>query len=179
MPRKGYRPKFTRTKFPLTVEQQRTLLKKTEGDANILLALLLSTGMHPDVLANKGCVLEWTETYVAWKRPKTYKAIQFPWSKLMKPRTVEIKPIKDKSRQWYWQLVRDAGRKVGISGLCPLQCRHTYFVNRARLGHNAYDIAHSSGTDMETVYNHYTTGMSESKNLEPEDRAFLEQLMEP
>ena len=85
----------------------------------------------------------------------------------------ELVKLRGLTPQRLWQIIEGLGQKVGIKGLCPLQLRHTHFVNRARLGHNPFDIAHGAATDLQTVYTYYTIGMGESKSLSKEDRAFL------
>jgi len=186
MPRKGYTPQTSRPKFPLTVVQQKQLLevvrKKGAETQETLLLLMLSTGMHPKVLAKpEKYHLEWNENYLTWHRPKTHKTITTAWSKAMK----SLKNLDERmdrlvgsTRQYYHQMLSYLGREAGVKGFCPLQARHTNFVNRARLGHNAFDIAQGAATDLTTVYDYYTIGMGESKNLTKEEREWLQWLME-
>lgn len=181
MPKRGYRPKYSRAKLPLTVEAQRKLLGKAEGEVRALFLLMLSTGMHPKVLSQtKKYGLTWDNTYYAWKRTKTMKPVQGAWSKAMRDGNTlqDLWEMKGHSRQWYHRVLRELGKEAGVAGLCPLQLRHTFFVNRARLGHNAYDIAHGAATGMEVIYNYYTIGMGEAKALKPEDREWLQWLIE-
>jgi len=174
-------PKNPRPKLPLSVNQQRDLLKGDLDFPKALIRMILSTGMHPCVFERPDQYgITWNDKYYTWVRPKNNKAIQGNWSKAMQePGILDILKTKMKrSREWYFMIVRDRGKEVGIKGLCPLQLRHAYFVNRARLGHNAFDISHGAGTGMDVIYKHYTIGMGESKSLSQEDRGFLEWLME-
>lgn len=178
--RKKYIPKYgARPKLPLSVDEQMRLVEASEGPTRTLLLLFLSTGMHPLCLAEpKRYGLAWDEDYVSWKRTKNFKQCTFRWSSAMKDELSSLHKLKGKTRQWYFMLVKDFGRANGVPSLCPLQLRHNYFINRARLGHNAFDIAHSSGTDLDIVYHHYTTGMNESSTLSPRNIDFLRWLME-
>jgi integrase len=178
--RKGYHPKTSREKFPLKVEVQRRLIEKAEGREKALLILMLSTGMHPRVLSQVKYKLVWTEDYHSWNRPKTNNKIMGNWSKAMREgdNLGHLNKLRGKTPQRLWQIIDELGERCKVTGLCPLQLRHTYFVNRARLGHNAFDIAHGAATDLRTVYSFYTIGMGESKKLSQEDREFLEWLME-
>jgi hypothetical protein len=90
----------------------------------------------------------------------------------------DLKRLKNKSVGYLWLLVKDFGEEQGVKGLCPLQLRHTHYVNRARLGHNAFDISHGSGTSLNTIHQYYTVGMGQSKGLSEDDREFLAWLME-
>jgi len=177
MPRKGYVPKSSRKKLSLSVEKQRELIGKAAGKRKLLIVLMLSTGMHPMVLG-KDCNLVWDESQYAFNRPKTKREIMGAWSRAMKEQNLSQLRALRRTRQSLWQMVRDEGRKVGLPGLCPVQLRHTYFVNRARLRHDAFSIAESAGTDLHTVYKYYTVGISESKALPDQDREFLAWLME-
>jgi len=178
--RKGYHPKTSREKLPLSVEVQKKLIKKAEGKEKTLVVLMLSTGMHPRVLSKKNLSLTWDKDYFSWKRPKTNKKLMGAWSKAMKEgdNLGHLGKLRGKTPQRLWQIIDELGEKCGSTGVCPLQLRHTHFVNRARLGHNAFDIAHGASTDLKTIYNFYTIGMGESKKLSQEDRQFLEWLME-
>lgn len=178
--RKGYTPKTSREKFPLSVEIQRKLIDKAEGKTKALLVLMLSTGMHPRVLSKSKFKLTWNQDYYSWNRPKTMNKVRGNWSKAMRDGDLyaELNKLRNRTPQRLWQIIDDLGDSIKVTGLCPLQLRHTYFVNRARLGHNAFDIAHGAATDLKTVYSFYTIGMGESKKLSQDDREFLEWLME-
>jgi integrase len=178
--RKGYHPKTSREKFPLSVEEQQKLVKKAEGKEKSLLVLMLSTGMHPRVLSQKKFNLTWTEDYFSWNRPKTNKKLRGSWSKAMKEgdNLGHLGKLRGKTPQRLWQIIDELGEKCKISGVCPLQLRHTYFVNLARLGHDAFTIAHGAATDLKTIYDYYTMGMSQMKALSEEDREWLKWLME-
>lgn len=181
MPRETYHPRTSRTKLPLSVADQRMLVDKADGHTKTLLLLFLSTGMHPLCLSKtKRYGLSWDQLYISWVRTKNKKKCMFAWSNAMKTPGVldSLWSLKNKSRQWYFILIKELGKENGIPGLCPLQLRHNYFINRGRLGHNIYDISHSSGTSMDTVYNHYTIGLNEGKAISDEDRGFLRWLME-
>jgi len=179
--RKNYRPQNARTMLPMSVEVQKHLIDKSEGETKALLELILSTGMHPKVLAEpKRYGLTWNDKYVSWRRTKTMKEISLPWSKAMRePGILEaLFKLKGKTRVWYWMMIKELGRENGVTTLCPLQLRHNYFINRARLGHNAFDMAHGSATSLDIVYRHYTVGMNESKSLSDDDKHWLQWLME-
>lgn len=178
--RKGYHPKTSREKLPLSVESQKKMIGKAEGKEKTLVILMLSTGMHPRVLSQKSYNLTWDKDYYSWNRPKTLKKLRGSWSKAMKEgdNLGHLNKLRGRTPQRLWQIIDELGGKCGLTGVCPLQCRHTHFVNRARLGHNAFDIAHGASTDLNTIYDYYTIGMGESKKLSDEDRRFLEWLME-
>ena len=178
MPKKGYVPKTSRKKLSLSVEKQRELISKAEGKRKLLLLLMLSTGMHPRVLSNDKCNLTWDKSQYAYNRPKTKREVMGAWSVALKEENLDQLKALRRTRQSLWQMVKEEGEKVGISGLCPVQLRHTYFVNRARLKHDAFSIAESAGTDLHTVYKYYTIGISESKALSDSDIEFLAWLME-
>ncbi len=178
--RKGYHPKTSREKFPLSVADQQKLVKKAEDKEKSLLILMLSTGMHPRVLSNKNCKLDWTEEYFSWNRPKTHNKLRGSWSKAMKEgdNLGHLGKLRGKTPQRYWQIIDDLGEECGITGLCPLQLRHTYFVNLARLGHDAFSIAHGAATDLKTIFDYYTMGMNQMAKLTDEEREWLKWLME-
>jgi len=180
MPRKGYRAKSGRTKFPLDVQAQRKLIKKAEGKEKTLLILMLSTGIHPKVLAHKRYGLEWDKRYYRWLRVKTMNEVMGAWSKAMRENGVlsGLVKLRGLTPQRLWQIVEGLGQKVKIKGLCPLQLRHTSFVNRARLKHDVFSISQGAGTDLTTVANYYMIGLNESKSMSKEDRTFLRWLME-
>lgn len=180
--RKGYRPKTSREKFPLTVEAQRKLLEAADPRERSLIILMISTGMHPRVLALKSYNLMWSSDYYSWNRPKkrTQNKVQGAWSRAMREGDTlgHLSKLRGRTPQRLWQIVKAVGDRCRIKGVCPNQLRHTHFVNRARLGHNAFDIAHGAATDLKTVYSYYTIGMGESKTLTQEDREWLGWLME-
>ena len=180
MPRKEYRPKTTRKKLPLTIEEQRNLLMKASEKEKALLVLMLSTGMHPKVLSDRSYGLTFNDNYYEWNRPKTYKVVRGGWSKAVKEGNIiaTIKKMEGCGRQWYWELLKTAGLRIKLKGLCPNQLRHTYFVNLARLQYNPYDIAAKSATNFKTAYEFYMTGMGEGKGLSDTDKDFLKWLME-
>lgn len=179
--KKSYKPSGSREKSPLTVEQQRQLVAKAEGKTKALLILILSTGMHPKILSKNAYKLEWGPNYYTFLRTKTFKRLHGSWSPAMKERhgiLIEgVYRIKNRTPQRYWQLLKELGRECKISGLCPLQCRKTYFVNRARQGVNAYDIAQAAQTSMSTIYHHYMKGSTERKRLSEDDKEWLDWLM--
>ena len=182
MPRKGYMPKYSRTKFPLTVDAQKLLIESLKGkeydSERTLTILMISTGMHPLVLAEPQIhALAWNPNYAEWKRPKTSVQIHVNWSLAMKEVLPYLGALKGCTRQWYWDIVKSAGKAGGISGLCPLQLRHTHFVNLARMGYSESDLRIESGTNQNTISHHYLTGLREIKRLTPEDKVFLEWLM--
>ncbi len=176
---KGYRPKRSNEKYPLSIDEQRRLIDNAVPRLRTLVVFMLSTGAHPSVLTDRGYSLDWTKDYYSWNRPKTFKKVRGSWSRAMREQDLkELRKIRSKTGGYYWELIKDLGDSVGLKGLCPLQLRHTHFVNRARLGHNPFDIAHGASTSLETVYDYYTLGMGESKRLSDDDRHFLEWLME-
>jgi len=176
----GYRPKKPREKFPLSVEQQRKMIEKAGTREKALIVFLLSTGAHPSVLTEKAYNFDWTEQYFSWNRPKTLEKVRGSWSRAMREDDLykELRKLRSKTPGYLWELVRDIGNGVEVKGVCPVQCRHTYFSNRARLGHNAFDIAHGAATSLDTIYDYYTIGMGEAKKLSDDDKRFLEWLME-
>lgn len=185
MPRKGYVAKTSRPKFPLTVDQEKKLVAvakvKGSGTAETLLLIMLSTGMHPKVLADPKYSFTYTNEYYAWKRPKTNREIRGGWSKAMRELDDldgRLKKLKGCSRQYYHQVLKLLGQEGGIKGFCPLQARHTNLVNRARLGHNPFDIAMSTSTDLQTIYQYYMIGAGESKALGEADKTWLQWLVE-
>jgi len=178
--RKGYKPKSSREKLPLTVGIQQKLLDEADDRERALMILMLSTGMHPRVLSQKTYNLIWDENYYSWNRPKTYNKLRGAWSKAMRQgQTLGIvNKLRGRTPQRLWQIIDGLGDRCNVSGLCPLQLRHTHFVNRARLGHNAFEIAHGAATDLKTVYSYYTIGMGEMKRLTDVEKEWLQWLME-
>lgn len=164
----------------LTVEQQR-LLVEGKGFPTALCRLLLSTGMHPSVLTQYDvCRLTFDSDQYSYQRPKTRRKIIGLWSRAMREPGMLEEIVRNVgcSRVWYYQVVaRRIATKCMTRG-SPLTLRHTYFVNRARLGHNVLDIAHSAGTSMDTIYRYYTVGMGDAKRLSEDDLEFLRWLME-
>ena len=177
---KGYRPKRAREKFPLSIDEQRRLIEKAEPREKALIIFMISTGAHPVVLTDRKYKLDWTEKYYSWNRPKSHRKIRGAWSRAMCEGDLlkELRKVRSKTPGYYWALISLIGLDIGIKGVCPLQLRHTYFVNRARLGHNPFDISHGAGTSLETVHDYYTIGMGESKAMPDEDREYLSWLME-
>ena len=187
---KGYRPKTSRTQLPLTVGEQRKLFEGVKEKDRIreraLLAFFLSTGAHPMVLANVKCGFTWSQDYYEWHRPKTHKVITSSWSRAMRESGIlqyfdvnrKRGTLLEKDVSTYRKLLERIGQRVGIKLNC-LKCRHTSFVNEARLQHNAFDIAMKANTNLQTVYRYYMIGMGESKALSPDDKEFLQWLMEP
>ena len=177
---KGYRPKTTREKFPLSIDEQRSLIEKAQPREKALIIFMLSTGAHPSVLTDRKYKLQWTDKYYSWNRPKSHRKVRGAWSRAMKEMTmyVELRKIRSKTSGYYWELINAIGKEIGIRGVCPLQLRHTYFVNRARLGHHPFDISHGAGTHLKTVHDYYALGMGESKTLSTTDREYLSWLME-
>jgi hypothetical protein len=178
---KGYRPKTKRRKYPLTVNEQKKLIDNADKPTKALLVFMLSTGAHPIILTDKTYFLDLQhERNYSWNRPKTDKPVQGVWSKAMLEGSLfkELRRFARKKKGTPWYLVSKLGAELGFKGLCPLQLRHTHFVNRARLGHNAFDIAHGAGTDLATIYTYYTVGMGESRSLTEDEREWLKWLME-
>lgn len=178
---KGYRPKTTRPKYPLSVDEQRKLIESSEGPVKAMIVFMLSTGAHPSVLSDKKYNLDFKDdSYYSWNRPKSHKRVMSQWSKAMTEKALykELRKIKGKSPGYYWLLISKLGEELKIPGVCPLQLRHTHYVNRARLGHNMLDISHGSGTSINTIAQYYTIGMGQSKTLSEDDRAWLSWLME-
>jgi len=180
MTQKGYVPKNPRPKLPLTVEEQRNLLMKANENEKALALLILSTGMHPKVLSDKGYGLTFSDNYYEWNRPKTRKVVRGNWSRAVRESGVLtlIEKMRGCTRQWYWQMLKAAGSKIKLKGLCPNQLRHTFFVNLGRLERNPYDIKMKSATDFDTAYGYYMNGKDESGVLTSSDKEFLKWLME-
>jgi len=177
---KGYRPKKTNEKYPLSVEEQRRLIEKADPREKALILFVISTGAHPSVLTDRQYKLDWNDKYYSWNRPKTHRKIRGAWSRAMREDSLfkELRKLRSKTPGYCWELINSIGKSIGIKGICPLQLRHTYFVNRARLGHNPFDISHGAGTSLQTVHDYYTIGMGESKAIPKQDRDYLSWLME-
>ena len=177
---KGYRPKKTNEKYPLSVEEQRRLIEKADPREKALILFVISTGAHPSVLTDRQYKLDWNDKYYSWNRPKTHRKIRGAWSRAMREDSLfkELRKLRSKTPGYCWELISSIGKSIGIKGICPLQLRHTYFVNRARLGHNPFDISHGAGTSLQTVHDYYTIGMGESKAIPKQDRDYLSWLME-
>lgn len=181
MGHRSYRPRGGNITLPHTVEAQRKLVESTTGRSRSLVVLFLSTGMHPAVLATPAAFsCAWDRDYVTWKRPKTLRPVTMAWSRAMKEGTAleDITALKGTTRQYLHSLVFTAGEEVHIRDANPRALRHDYFVNRARLGHNPFDIAHSSGTDLQTIYSFYTIGMNDGRRLADSELTWLKYLME-
>lgn len=181
MGHRSYRPRRGGVVLPHTVDAQRKLVESTTGPARSLVVMFLSTGMHPAVLADPSAFsCAWDADFISWKRPKTLKPITLAWSAAMREGDAleDITRLKGLTRQYLHGLVSSAGDEAGIKDANPRALRHDYFCNRARLGHNPFDIAHSSGTDLDTVYRFYTLGMNDGQKLQPEGAAWLKWLME-
>jgi len=170
-------------KLPLTVKEQMKLLEIATSLTEYhktLITFFLSKGIHPSCLYHpRKYELTWDKNYISWRRTKTGRLITSSWSKLMRGETANLRKLLGKSVQRYWQYVKEAGNMAGITGLCPLRLRYTYFTNRGRLGHHPYDVSASSGTSMDTIYNYYTVGKEEMEKLTNEERKFLKELIEP
>lgn len=181
MGHRSYRPKVGGIVLPHTVDAQKKLVESATGPARSLVVLFLSTGMHPAVLATPSAFsCAWDANFVAWKRPKTLKPITMAWSAAMREGDAleDITHLKGLTRQYLHGLVSVAGNEAGIKDANPRALRHDYFCNRARLGHNPFDISHSSGTDLDTVYRFYTVGMNDAQKLSRADQDWLHWLME-
>ena len=181
-----YKPAKSREKLALTVGQQRQLVDMAEGKTKALLVLMLSTGMHPAILSDKNSKgrrgtyqLQWSDDYYMFLRTKTLKKIRGAWSPAMKePLMLEnLYRCRRRTPQRYWQMLNELGKECKISGLCPLQLRHTYFVNRARLGVNAWNISQGAKTSIDTINDFYMLGSNEMKQLSDEDTTWLKWLM--
>ena len=170
-------------KLPLSVPDQMKLIEKAPSEKHrVLLLFFLSKGIHPICMAEpRTYELTWDKNYVSWKRSKTTRLISTSWSRILKEgENLQIlRKTQGLTKQRLWQLVKEAGKAAGITGLCPLRLRYTYFCNRGRLGHHPYDVSATSGTAMDTIYNYYTIGKQEMEILSNEEKLFLKNLMEP
>jgi len=169
----------------LTVKQQQDMLSTVHEGYEVpqlICTVILSTGMHPAVLSHpRRYSLTASEDYYSYKRPKTFRPVHGAWSETVRA----LEPVKalppnlGRSVQMYGRYVSDLAHASGIAWWVGPRClRHTYFVNRARLNHNPYDISHSSATSMDVIYSYYTVGMGESKRLPKEQISWLRKLME-
>ena len=178
---KGYKPKTSRPKYPLSVENQRKLIEKADKPLKALIVFILSTGAHPSVLTDKKHNLDLSDDeHYSWNRPKTRKRVMFSWSKAMLKGSLykELRRFKKKKPNACWYLLSVLGGDLKIKGVCPLQLRHTHFANMARLGYDLFTIAGRSGTSIDTIQQFYALGMGEMKRLSEDDRKYLEWLME-
>ena len=157
------------------------MIENAEGMTKSLIIFLLSTGAHPSVITEKQYHLDLSDkVFYAWNRPKTDKEVKGRWSKAMseESRISDIKKFLRKKKGNPWYRISVLGDELGIPGVCPLQLRHTHFVNRAMLGHNPFSIASGSGTSLGTIDSYYTLGIGGTKKLTEGDRKYLEWLME-
>lgn len=178
-------PHAPHTKLYLTVENQRALLDASCSISlgNLLSRLILSTGIHPAVLSKPNRFsLQFDDTYYSYKRPKSLHPVSGAWSTAMRENDIllSLRGYLGRSTRYYQSWLEVQGKRANAAQrLGPLQLRHTYFVNKARLGTDAFTIAHASGTSIRTIMRHYTVGMAESKRLTDDERRFLEWLMDP
>lgn len=180
MPRREYRTTSS-VKLPLSVPAQQKLVEAAEGRERAMVLAFISTGMHPSVLAEpREHGLAWNADTIGWKRPKTDTQVLMLLSRAMResPVLTDLGRAKGLTRQRIHQLLTDLGDQVGIHGTNPLALRHVHFCNRARLGHNAFDIANTAGTDLRTVYRFYTVGLQDGQKLEGASMDWLKWLME-
>ena len=185
-----------RNLLPLSVPDQVALLTGLEtapddgelGQGRAISALILSTGMHPCVLADPTKYLFTQDKhYFSYKRAKNKKPIMGSWSHMLSDRGSDDESLAEwvmgqksrKSTRWYNHVIALAGESAGIIGrLGPLRLRHTHFVDLARLGYDPYTIAHRTGTHPDTIFSYYTIGMNESKRLTDHERTLLDWIME-
>jgi hypothetical protein len=167
-------------KLAFTVKEEMNLLDgKNEDRGTALGIFFISTGTHPSVLAEwRKYELQWNENYISYRRPKTHKEIQFPWSRAMKQRFGILKKLKGKTRQTLWGIVHEMGLERGFKGICPDFLRHMYFINRGRLNHNLFDIANTSQTSLDTIRRWYAVGTQDRRTLKKDELKYLDWLME-
>jgi len=168
--------------LPLTVEEQRTLIRESNDTERALVLLILSTGMHPAVLSKEKYNFTFTNDYYQWIRTKKKKnnIVRGSWSKMMREKGIleAVEELRGKSRQWYWIILSGLGYRVKIGSLGPLRLRHTNFVNSARIGRDAFTISAMAATDLPTIQQYYTIGIQEMGILSDSDKAWLKELME-
>jgi integrase len=169
-----------RNVLPIDLKEQRRVAERATGKPLVAYLLFVSTGMHPAPLLHpERFRLHWNDKAATWCRPKSRRRVMVHWSRAMKPHVRTLRDMKGKATMTVWSWVHKAGLAAGIPDLSALRLRHTHFVNRARLGHDAYAIANSTGTSMRTVHRFYTMGHTDGRRLGPEDLKFLRWLMEP
>lgn len=147
-----------------------------------LAIFFLSTGAHPSILSDPQRYQFYTDSSsYSWARPKTRRPVIGVWSQAMRQDIVQktLSEALGTNRFKLYHQLSALGRHLGIQCVGPLLLRHTNYVDRARLGHHILDIAHSTGTNMYTVYRYYTVGIQLAKATAEEDKNYLRWLIEP
>jgi len=170
----------------LTVPQQMALLGAGDydghaGKGRALASLVISTGVHPSVLAfPEDHDLEFTECYWSWRRAKTDAPLVNPWSPWMlrTDAVPVVQKLLGKTPQWLGELTAAAGRACALPGRVGFnRLRHTYFVNLARLGVDPWAISQMAGTHLDTIGRFYMVGKREAKVLSPAQVEWLQLVM--
>jgi integrase len=168
--------------LPLTVGDQRRIVDKATDREKPLILLMLSTGIHPAVLSKPKYEFSYDDNYYQWKRTKKTKnnIVRGAWSSRMRDKAIlsSLEGLRGLTVRGYYFLIANAGKRAKITPLGPLRLRHTHFVNGARLGHDAFSISSTAATDLTTIQQYYTIGISEMASLSDSDRTWLKELME-
>lgn len=143
-------------KEPLTEEQMKKILEVCNEWEKETVLFLLNTGMHISVLCNKKkSELKYQDGYLSWRRPKTKRYLRLKVPKAVLPFIDNIINRPNYSRQYYFQMIKDIGRKAGIPDLSPLTFRHTFGVNMLKKGADIPTLKELMGVENTAVLMRY------------------------
>jgi len=143
-------------KEPLSEEKlQKILSVCTEREKHLIL-FLVNTGMHISVLVDKKkSELRYENGHISWRRPKTRKYVRIRAAKVIQPFIDEILAMPKYSRQYYFNLLKDIGKRAGVPDLSPLTLRHTFGVNMLKKGADIPTLKEIMGVENTTVLMRY------------------------
>ena len=124
----------------------------------------LATGAHPSVLADPvkaGLEVE-GRRYVAWKRPKTGRAMRVPIGPDQTAWMGEfVRTLPIRTEKTYNRLVQDVGRTVGLKGMTPRTLRHTFLRLLADKTRDIDDVMRFGGCSLKVAVGYVRTTDSE------------------
>jgi integrase len=129
---------------------------KTKFEKETIL-ILLRTGMHINVLCHpKKYSVSIEGGVLKWRRPKTKK-----WIKLRVHNDIKdfvddyIRAKKKYSRQYYWLMVKNIGKRVKMDFLSPQNFRHTCAFNLMKQGKTPAEVATLLGCSQKVLWDNY------------------------
>lgn len=164
-----------KTKFPIL---DKDFLNKMRGACKnkkerAVLMILALTGMHVSSLMKltaKNLIQKGRSYDLEWVRPKTAKTLSMNLSINVPDEDFEaIKEFlesKKKSRQWYWKMVRDIGKRADYDGISPMTFRHTRCIQMIRDDYPLLTIPHLMGCTMDVVEKNYSKLAEAQKDAE-------------
>lgn len=117
------------------------------------------TGMHVwsmQRLTPESIHKEGGDRVLYWVRPKNYKTL----NRLLPSNDVDLVKsgleFRRKSRTFYWDVVKNLGKRAGFDDISPMTYRHQRCVWLLWHGYSVWEVPHIMGCDLDIVMKNYT-----------------------